>query len=419
MFLDLDTRLSLAHMYKCIHGEISCSFFLGHQAAVIAPRSIPLTSLCGCPNTYSTLIWQGLSLSLLQKFCDFFRSIMTDAQYRRELELELERLTKELADVRVEKAQQRQRIEQLQLEQTQLKDQLSHRTTGDKEMRSDLAQQLHTLHQVVRHKKQEHSKVKQEWERSQEQYNQLKQTVDVLQGKAIHNGESKQSEPGGSDFVRSVMGSTVFESLADEVHGSAAKQIEDFTWEDQTMELNDNGTVTTELTEYTKDSLQVHRRSRGATRRSPRNASVPTNEESTDNDTVITELTKDSLSLPRHKNLRKDKEAGSSKEADARAAFDDSFAVLDNHDNGDAGTVVTAATKDSLSVHRQKNHARSSKKSGESGLTKFLDKHADDTEDPPSAGNEKKKSLGAFFDKESRRRPNDGDNTKDLKSANE
>ena len=94
---------------------------------------------------------------------------MSDAQYRKELELELERLTKELADVRVEKAQQRQRIENLQLEQTQLKDQLGTKTAGDKELRTDLAQQLHTLHQVVRQKKGEHSKVKQEWERSQEQ----------------------------------------------------------------------------------------------------------------------------------------------------------------------------------------------------------------------------------------------------------
>lgn len=119
---------------------------------------------------------------------------MSDAQYRRELELELERLTKELADVRVEKAQQRQRIEQLQHEQIQLKDQLSHKTAGDKELRTDLADQLHTLHQVVRQKKQEHSKVRQEWERSQEQYNQLKQTVGLLQGSAVSTLIQKEED---------------------------------------------------------------------------------------------------------------------------------------------------------------------------------------------------------------------------------
>mmetsp|Transcript_6825 Transcript_6825/g.9961 ORF Transcript_6825/g.9961 Transcript_6825/m.9961 type:complete len:217 (+) Transcript_6825:46-696(+) len=123
---------------------------------------------------------------------------MSDAQYRRELELELERLTKELADVRVEKAQQRQRIEQLQHEQIQLKDQLSHKTAGDKELRTDLADQLHTLHQVVRQKKQEHSKVRQEWERSQEQYNQLKQTVGLLQGSAVST--LIQKEDGDASF---------------------------------------------------------------------------------------------------------------------------------------------------------------------------------------------------------------------------
>lgn len=191
---------------------------------------------------------------------------MADAEYRRELELELERLTRELADVRVEKAQQRQRIEQLQLEQSQLQDQLGQKTAGDKEMRTDLAQKLHTLHQVVRQKKSEHSKVKREWERSQEQYNHLKQTVGVLQGSAvtalIHDDDNslqgddlESKEAQSRDVVQSLMGSmliensTLMSNLADEAVASRSDEA-------SICDTLDNDTV---ITEHTKDSLQVHR----------------------------------------------------------------------------------------------------------------------------------------------------------------
>jgi hypothetical protein len=175
---------------------------------------------------------------------------MSDAAYRHELELELERLARELADVRVEKAQQRQRIEQLQLEQCQLQDQLGQKTAGDKELRTDLAQQLHTLHQVVKQKKSEHGKVKQEWERSQEQYNHLRQTVGVLQGGAVssllqddEDDDLETNEALSRDVLKSLMGSAHF-------GGETG-----FSRTDEAS-FGDNDTV---ITEHTKDSLQLHR----------------------------------------------------------------------------------------------------------------------------------------------------------------
>ena len=191
---------------------------------------------------------------------------MEDADYRRELELELERLTRELADVRVEKAQQRQRIEQLQLEQSQLQDQLGQKTAGDKEMRTDLAQKLHTLHQVVRQKKSEHSKVKREWERSQEQYNHLKQTVGVLQGTAVSSliqdddnslqGDDLEAKEAQSrDVVQSLMGSMLIENstlMSNLANEAVASRGDDLSF----CDTLDNDTV---ITEHTKDSLQVHR----------------------------------------------------------------------------------------------------------------------------------------------------------------
>jgi hypothetical protein len=233
---------------------------------------------------------------------------MSDAQYRRELELELERLTKELADVRVEKAQQRQRIENLQLEQTQLKDQLGTKTSGDKELRTDLAQQLHTLHQVVREKKTEHSKVKQEWERSQEQYTQLKQTVGLLQGSSVLDGET--SLPGddldnqaaqSKDSVQSMMGSMVIEHAA-MMSGLKAEQYQDSEaklndWDEE--EEDDDKTMDTVsvMTEHTKDSLAVYRR------KQTRKGNSSGGDEG-DNDTVITEHTKDSLQVHRSKQMK-------------------------------------------------------------------------------------------------------------------
>jgi hypothetical protein len=172
---------------------------------------------------------------------------MSDAAYRRELELELERLARELADVRMEKAQQRQRIEQLQQEQSQLQDQLGQKTAGDKELRTDLAQQLQTLHQVVRQKKTEHSKVKQEWERSKEQYDHLRQTVDLFPSikQDEDDDDMEANEARSRDVLKSLMDSSLFDNTSDAV----ASRADDAS-------LGDNDTV---ITEHTKDSLQLHR----------------------------------------------------------------------------------------------------------------------------------------------------------------
>jgi hypothetical protein len=167
-----------------------------------------------------------------------------DADYRRELELELERLTRELADVRVEKAQQRHRIEKLQSEQTQLQEQLGMQTVGDKELKSDLSQKLHSLHQVVRDKKSEHSKIIQEWERSKQQYESLKQSLGVLQGNA----------------VTSLMLDNPFSQGDDTADESRAVRMEDASLCDTV----DNDTV---VTEHTKDSLQIHRSNQQRQRR--------------------------------------------------------------------------------------------------------------------------------------------------------
>lgn len=171
---------------------------------------------------------------------------MSDAAYRRELELELERLARELADVRMEKAQQRQRIEQLQQEQCQLQDQLGQKTAGDKELRTDLAQQLQTLHQVVRQKKSEHSKVKQEWERSKEQYDHLRQTVDLFPSvkQDEDDDDMEANEARSRDVLKSLMDSSLFDNSE-----NAASRADDAS-------LGDNDTV---ITEHTKDSLQLHR----------------------------------------------------------------------------------------------------------------------------------------------------------------
>mmetsp|Transcript_15191 Transcript_15191/g.25743 ORF Transcript_15191/g.25743 Transcript_15191/m.25743 type:complete len:267 (-) Transcript_15191:1069-1869(-) len=189
---------------------------------------------------------------------------MADAAYRRELELELERLTKELADVRVEKAQQRQRIEQLQLEQSQLKDQLV--SGGQKEKRNDLAQQLQSLHTVVKQKKQEHAQVKREWERSQEQFQQMKDTLGLLHENAGVAGkagllqtteeEDMDTIPQGStsrEFLQGMWGSMSGDSKMDES--------ESYAWEGD----GDYSTVdgdSTVITEHTKDSLLVYRQKR-------------------------------------------------------------------------------------------------------------------------------------------------------------
>ncbi|KAI2496128.1 hypothetical protein MHU86_18359 [Fragilaria crotonensis] len=171
---------------------------------------------------------------------------MSDAAYRRELELELERLARELADVRMEKAQQRQRIEQLQQEQCQLQDQLGQKTAGDKELRTDLAQQLQTLHQVVRQKKSEHCKVKQEWERSKEQYDHLRQTVDLFPSNKQddEDDDMEANEARSRDVLKSLMDSSLFDNSE-----NAASRADDAS-------LGDNDTV---ITEHTKDSLQLHR----------------------------------------------------------------------------------------------------------------------------------------------------------------
>lgn len=191
---------------------------------------------------------------------------MADAAYRRELELELERLTKELADVRVEKAQQRQRIDLLQLEQTQLKEQLV--SGGKNEKRTDLALQLQTLHSVVKQKKQEHAQVKREWERSEEQFQQMRETVKSLQenaggtptGRAVlQTTEEEEMEcipqgPGTRDFLQMWNG-------GDAKMGDHHDETDSFAFDHD----GDYSTVdgdSTVITEHTKDSLQVYRQQR-------------------------------------------------------------------------------------------------------------------------------------------------------------
>lgn len=270
---------------------------------------------------------------------------------RRELELELERLTQELTNVRVLKSKQRQRIEQLQQEQLKLKDQLDDNDDDDaqdnisnnEQQRSGLKQQLTSLTQVVKQKKVEHWKVKQEWERSQEEYHQLKRTVGLLQRTNGDDGEYDETSdasnrhdddsleddlnnipPAAStqskDFLQSMWGSmksnpqtsfrsTFAEGLADEAaspnffnasfdptpfHASFSKEFE--TMPDSPLEsqdaflfhqdeeaeaeaallddgecdgIDDGGTV---ITEHTKDSLQVYRKSKDESMRTMGNS---------------------------------------------------------------------------------------------------------------------------------------------------
>ena len=248
----------------------------------------------------------------------------SDAAYRRELELELERLARELADVRVEKAQQQQRIEQLQLEQSQLQDQLGQRTAGDKELRTDLAQQLHSLHQAVRDKKTEHGKVKREWERSQEKYNHLRQTVGALQGHAISSLINDDDDDGDDDLEgKELYSRDVLKSLT----GNDAF---------------DNSTSAARLDEASCG----------------------------DNDTVVTEHTKDSLQLLRNKQQRNKRNK-------------------DGDDNGSGG-----------------------------GLSKFLSKESrQSTQPPPTSSSGSASKLGAFLENDSKKsfKPIE----KDVKSANE
>jgi len=337
---------------------------------------------------------------------------MSDAKYRNELELELERLTRELADVRVEKAQQRQRIEHLQFEQVQLKDQLTHKKTGDKELRTDLADQLHTLHQVVRQKKQEHSKVRQEWERSQEQYNQLKQTVGLLQGSAISTSVQQDNDQGietqqthNGEILRSTMGNMVIENsafmtnLAEQTVGAAsAKQhIEDLNWEDSTFDTN------TVITEHTKDSLQMlnQKISNGKPSSGWDGTSISTSGgTSLDTDTVITEQTKDSLQLHRQRKARR------------REGPLSNFLSKQNdriEDNGRDG-------RQSLSANGRdgRQSLSANVRDGRQSLSANV---RDGRQSLGANGSDGRQSLGAHFEKQSKRKSRREE--KDTKSASE
>lgn len=289
----------------------------------------------------------------------------------------------------------------MQLEQNQLNDQLEQKAVGDKELRTDLAEQLHTLHQVVKQKKQEHSKVRKDWERSQEQYNHLKQTVGLLQGSAVTDDDNDDQSltddlngvPGQRAAAKQLLGSMVIPTSggASSSGDAAKKQIEDFTWEESVA--GDNDTV---ITDITKDSLQVHHRN---------NRSNQNNQSEFDDDTstVITEMTKDSMQL--HRNRR------------SRKADDDNTV-------GDNGTVATEHTKDSLQMYQQRQ-SRKAAEEDSGGLTKFFTKEAARSRSPNghdgagsrgSGGKPPGKSLGAFFEKERKKPAKD---EKDTKSASE
>lgn len=121
-----------------------------------------------------------------------------EEEYRRLLEEELERLTQELEEIRLEKSKQRQRVQLLQKEQLQLSHQVSDEQ-DHQQLKSSLLQQMNSLQQVVQTKSKEHAKVQQEWERSQEQYLQLNRTVGLLQGSSALTGLLQEEEKEGED----------------------------------------------------------------------------------------------------------------------------------------------------------------------------------------------------------------------------
>jgi hypothetical protein len=144
--------------------------------------------------------------------------------------------------------------------------------------------------------------VKQEWERSQEQYNHLRQTVGVLQGSAVSSlikddddddddDDLEENEAHSRDVLRSLMGSAHFGG-------------DNFASRNDDVSLGDNDTV---MTEHTKDSLQLHRVKQQQGRKlGTRNDDASLG----DNDTVITEHTKDSLQLHRVKQQQRRKPNG-------------------------------------------------------------------------------------------------------------
>lgn len=270
----------------------------------------------------------------------------SDAEHRRELEAELERLTKELTNVRVQKSKQRQRIEQLQAEQNQLKNQLEDSATAnDKELRTGLAQQLNTLSQVVNQKKVEHSKVKKEWERSQEEYHQLKRTVGLLQGTPV------------DDTFDANFGAKDDESDDDlqNLRSRASTQSKDFLqsmWGSMKSDpnMNQGSSFRAAFAEGLADEATA----------SQANNFFNANFDSATG--FQTSFSKDFETMP---------EAGTGgaafsfhedEEAEAEAALDEDY---DGNDDG--GTVITEHTKDSLQVYRTTKKESRRKEGGGGG----------------------------------------------------
>jgi major membrane immunogen (membrane-anchored lipoprotein) len=292
----------------------------------------------------------------------------SDAEYRRELEAELERLTKELTNVRVQKSKQRQRIEQLQVEQNQLKNQLEDSSnSNDKELRTGLAQQLNTLSQVVKQKKVEHSKVKQEWERSQEEYHQLKRTVGLLQGAPVNDL-----------FDDAHFGSKDDDSLEDDLNNippAASTQSKDFLqsmW--GSMKSNPNTSQGNSFRAAFAEGLADEA-----------SASQASNFFSANFDHASgfqTSFSKEFETMPEAGNGGGARDAflfHEDEEAEAEAALENE----DYDGNDDGGTVITEHTKDSLQVYR---------------------KNKDESRRPPREGGEGRGGgLGTFFEKEKKK----------------
>ena len=309
----------------------------------------------------------------------------SDAQYRRELELELERLTKELTDVRIQKSKQRLRIEQLQQEQNLLKDQLEDSSnSNDKELRTGLAHQITTLTQVVKQKKVEHHMVKQEWEKSQEEYHQLKRTVGLLQGANVviaHQNLVMQNEDDASldedltsmppaastqskDFLHSMWGS--MKSNPNQPQQQQQQQQSSSSQQQQGIQQSGHS-FRTAFAEGLANEAAIQQTNHNSNNNYNNNY-FNVNFESG----YQTSFSKDFETMP---------EAGTTpasstdrgdafhfhedEEAEAEAALEDDYDA-----NDDGGTVITEHTKDSLQVYRKsKDESRRPRKSRETNGT--------------------------------------------------
>lgn len=300
----------------------------------------------------------------------------------------MERLTRELAQVRVEKAGQRKRIDQLQVESSQLQRGDGGTTSGT------------TLQQ----KKEERDRIRAQYSKSQEQYQQLKQGIGLLGGEAGDDSSdgSLQDDLNGmpaesKDFLQSLWG-----SMENQNGNKKTNKKRTPTLDDAFGAFDDNagfdqllkGCSDADDNEFPKEFTAAF--------------------DDMDNDTVITEQTKDSLQIAK---ARKHKRGG--RKAD----------VLSVEDDND--TVITEQTKDSLQIHRARRANRPKKPS--TGLGNFLDSGGKDKPSSvagaaadggdgggapppaPSAAATRGRSLGDHFHRERTYKSEDGD----MRSANE